>query len=1081
MRKIHAIFLGIALLVLGNVQAQTRQVKGTVTDSTGNPLSNVSVQVRNTRTGAKTDESGSFTIQVPAGNPNLVISNVGYETQELNVANRSQVNISLRIGRQTVLQDVVVTALGITRNRRTLGYATQTVKNEDIADKGDQSLLNALQGKIAGAEITGSSGSAGASTNILLRGISSFSGNNQPLFVVDGTPISNDVDQGTIGLYSDQTANRAMDLNINNIESVNILQGPAAAALYGSRAAHGAIVVTTKRGAGKKGAVNVTFNTAYTSQKIYGFPELQNTYGQGANGTFSAISTFSYGPAFGSKPTIANGLIVAPNTTPFVNGVRYAPGDVVAYQPFPDNLASYFRTGSVWENNLVINAGDAKNNYGFAVGNSTQKGILPTSSFNRTNLQFSASSYLTDKLYVKGIATYYNTLQNGVTQGSNGSYSSIARLYTTPRSIDMDYYREHFTTPNGYNNWFIPNVYSTLLQDSTSAADNPYFAANRNPIKSNLTRLIGSVTLGYDINSWLSVNYRVGVDTYTDRRKRTTAIGSTQAVRSTYTGTPGTATGGIMDETYYRSEINGDFIISAKKNDLFLKGLNATLLLGQNVNQRKYQSVSEIGYNLTVPGYYNITNATNLALSNEYNSTRRLVGYYGQLSLGFKNYLFLELTGRADESSTLPINKNTYFYPSGSISYVLSDALHIQSDFLSFAKLRTSYARVGNDAAPYQLQSVYQSTSFGNNVSFYTFPYGSVAGFGVSSVIANPNLKPEFTKSYEAGANVGLFKNKISVDFTYYNQVSKDQIVSVAVPGSSGYQTQTINIGELTNKGVEITLSATPVRTRDFTWGVSGNFSRNRNKVTAIAPGVNSYGITGVTSFSGNIPSIVLGQPYGVIVGSKFLTNANGDRLVDSTTGQYAGYVANQVVANPNRDWVAGLTNTFNYKNFTFSFLLDFKKGGDIESFTIATLRSNGSLKETGVDRDLPKILPGVIDAGNGKYIPNFIQIPAQTYWNAGFGASTGSSTSNEFAVFDATTFRVREVSISYDILPNTANTKLFKSIRFTIYGRNLYYYAPNCPIDPEVNTQGAGNVRGLELQSAPNTRNIGASLRVNF
>lgn len=1079
MRRILILFL-CTLLALGQLNAQTRTINGKVSDDKGSGLAGVSVVVKGTSVGTTTNADGVFKLTVPSNGRTLVISSVGMVTQEVTVGNN--LNVEMKSGAARNLDEVVVTALNINRSKRSLGYATQTIKSEEISDKGDISLVNALQGKLAGAEITGASGSAGASTNIILRGVSSFSTNNQPLFVVDGIPISNDLDQGTIGLYSDQSANRSMDLNINNIESVNILQGPAAASLYGSRASHGAIIITTKKGSGKKGVVDVALNTSYTVQKIYGFPELQNQYGQGANNIFNAISTFSYGPAFGSTPSLANGLIAAPNTNPYVNGIRYNPGDVIPYQAFPDNLKSFYRTGSILENNITINAGDAKNNYGIAIGNTTQDGILPTSQFKKNNIQFTASSNITDKLSIRGSATYFNTTQQGITQGNGAAYSSIVRLYQTPRSVDLDYYRNHYTTtPGGYNNWFVANLYSTAIQDTISAADNPYYAANKNPIKSNLSRTLGSFTIGYDFTSWLNVSYRAGIDAYTDRRKRTTALGSQQAVRSVYTGTPGTSTGGVMDEMFYRSEVSGDLLINAKKNDVFIKGLNATLLLGQNINQRKFQSISEIGYGLTVNDYYNITNATNLSLSNEYNSARRLVGYYGQLSLAYNNYLFLELTGRADKSSTLPLNNNTYFYPSASASFVLTDAFDIKSTTLSFAKIRASYARVGNDAEPYQLESKYLSGSFGNNVSSYSFPFGSVAGFSASSTIGNNNLTPEFTNAVEVGGSFGLFNNRINIDATYYSQQSKSQIVPVAVPGSSGYQIQIINIGKLTNKGVEVTANATAIKSKNFSWNVSGNFSRNRNKVVEIAPGVTSYDITGVVSYSGNIPSIVLGQAYGVIVGSKFLTNANGERLIDSTTGSYAGFLSNQVVADPNKDWIAGLTNTFTYKNFAFSFLLDMKKGGDIESFTIANLRANGSLKETAVDRDLPKVLPGVIDRGHGEYVPNYIQIPAQTYWNAGFGAATGSANSNEFAIFDATTFRVREVTLSYELPARIVNTKIFKKIKFTGFVRNLFYYAPNCPIDPEVNTQGAGNVRGLELISAPNTRNFGGSLRITL
>lgn len=374
------------------------------------------------------------------------------------------------------------------------------------------------------------------------------------------------------------------------------------------------------------------------------------------------------------------------------------------------------------------------------------------------------------------------------------------------------------------------------------------------------------------------------------------------------------------------------------------------------------------------------------------------------------------------------------------------------------------------------------SIDIGNNTSSVSFPYGTVAGFGASNVIANPNLTPEFTTSKEGGFNVALFKNNLNIDFTYYNQVSKNQIVQVGLAGSTGYSSKIANVGKMTNKGIELTVSGTPVKTKDFSWNVSGNFSKNRNKVDYIVSdhSVKSYTINGFT-YSGLTPSIIEGQPYGVVVGSKFLTNANGDRLIDSTTGNYSGYLANQVIANPNRDWIAGLTNTFNYKRFTFSFLLDYKKGGDIVSFTINTLRANGSLKETAVDRDKPRVLPGVIAKADGSYVNNYIQVPAQTYWNGSFGSSTGASTSNEFAVFDATTFRVREVSLGYDFAGSIIKTKAIKGLKLSVYGRNLFYYAPNAPIDPELNTQGAGNIRGLELLSVPNTRNYGASLRVTL
>jgi TonB-linked SusC/RagA family outer membrane protein len=1032
--------------------AQTRNVSGTITDEKGAAIPYASITVKGTTIGAQTNDIGVFTLTVPTSSKALIVSSLNFASKEVTIPSSGTVNVVLKTDTKD-LDAVVVTALGITKTKRTLGYTTQTIKSEAITDKGDVNVINTLQGKVAGVEITGASGSAGASSNIILRGISSFTGNNQPLFVVDGIPISNDVDNSLNTLYGNQPASRAMDLNINNIESMDIMQGPAAAALYGSRAAHGAIIITTKKGSGKKGVVNVSYNTAYTTQKVYGFPELQNQYGQGTGGVFNSTSTSSWGPAFGSKPTLANGLIVAPGTTPVVNGKTYNPGDTIAYQAYPDNLLSYFQTGTIWENNLTINGGDSKNNYGLALGNTQQKGIMPNSEFDRTNVQFSASSALTDKLSVSGAVTYFMTKQIGVTQG-NGANSAMFGLYGVTRSTNLAYYKDHYKNADGTNNWWV------------TGRDNPYYAAYEDPITSNLTRTLGNVKVSYDALKWLNVSYRLGVDAYTDRRKRIVAISSSQATNSL---------GSVMEDEYFRSEINGDLMITAKKNNLFTNGLNATFLVGQNFNDRRYQNVTVIGKQLTIPGYYNVANATDFNSSNESSTQRRLEGFYGQASFGYNNYLFLELTGRMDKSSTLPEGNNKYFYPSISSSFIFTDAFHIKSDVLSFGKLRASYAKVGNDANPYLLNNTYSSWSYGNNTSSISFPYGSVSGFGASTRIASPNLKPEFTTSYEFGTSLGFLKNRLNLDFTYYDQVSKDQIMSVAIPTSTGYDSRTTNVGKMTNKGVEITLGATPIENKNFSWNISANFSRNRNIVVDIAPGVTSFQIPG-NVFSGVIPSIVVGQPYGVIMGSKYPRNPNGELLVDSTTGAYLPTISNQQVANPNRDWMAGLTNTFKYKQFTLSVLVDYKKGGDLMSWTVATLRSNGSLKETGVDRDQPRIMPGVIQTGKDTYVKNYIQIPAQTYW-----ANLGSIGGGEFTVFDATTFRVREVSLSYDLFGNAVKTRIFKNIKFTVYGRNLFYYAPNSPIDPEVNTQGAGNIRGMELQSAPNTRNFGASLRVAF
>lgn len=1040
--------------------AQDRIITGTVTDKNDRlPLPGVYVKAKGINNVTTAGPNGKYAIKVSANVKELEFSSLGYHPQSIVIDTLSRIDVAL-IPDTKQLEEVIVTAMSITKTKRALGYAIQNIKGEQLTDRGDINILNVLQGKIAGVEITGASGSAGASTNIILRGISSFSGSNQPLFLVDGIPISNDIDHSVSTLFSNQPANRVLDLNLNNIESINILQGPAAAALYGSRASNGAIIITTKKGSGEAGKTEVNFNAAYGQQNVYGLVKLQDLYGQGSLGILNGISPFSFGPAFGSAPSITNGLIVTPGTTQMVNGIAYKPGDIIPYQNFKNNIRDYFQRGVTWENNLSINSGDAKNNYNFNIGNSNAKGILPGSAFKKTNVGFSASSALNDKLALQGSINYFNTIQRGTTTHGNGGASSLFGIYNVTRSTDLKYFKDHYKNANGSNNWFIPD------------RENPYFSANENTFASNLSRFMGNVNLGYDLFKWLNISYRLGLDTYTDRRKRFIAIGSTQATGNT---------GSVLNDQYYRNEINGDLLINAKKNDLFIEGLNVNVLLGQNINQQLYQNVSVSSLSLDIPGYENVKNGKNLNGSNEVNTTRRLLGYYGQASFGYHNYLFLELTGRVDQSSTLPVNNNTYFYPSVSSSFVFSDALDLQSDIFSMGKIRASFAKVGRDALPYRLQDTYTLGFYGNNTASFTFPFtttqGSINGYSINTRISNPNLKPEFTSSYEFGTNLSFFKNRINLDATYYNQRSKNQIVNVAMPASSGFTSRTTNIGEITNKGLELALNVTAISSKNLSWDISANFSKNVGKVVSIAPGVTSFQIAG-DAYGGLTPSVYINQPYGVIVGSKYQRSPSGELLVDKNTGLYnSALIPNQIIADPNRDWSAGLSNVIKYKKLTLSALVDFKKGGDIVSWTAGYLRSVGAMNITAADRDAPHILPGVIDNGDGTYSPNNIQITGQNYWSSGFGNVGGG----EFTVFDATTLRLREVTIGYDIGNQLLKTKAIKNIRVTIYGRNLYYYAPNSPIDPEVNTQGAGNIRGLELQSAPNTRNFGISLRAAF
>lgn len=1037
MRKTILTLMAVFVFILG-AAAQNRTITGKVTDEKGVPIEGVSVLSLDGKQGTQTSSDGQYSISVPESVKILLFSNVNFETLSKSLGNQLTVNISLK-AKSANLEEVVVTALGIVRDKRSLGYATQNLKANQIADRGEVNLVNALQGKISGVSITGASGAAGASTNINIRGITSFNGNNQPLFVVDGIPISNDVDRTSNTLFDNQPANRALDIDPNTVESVNILKGPAASVLYGSRASAGAIIITTKKGS-SKGRADIIFTSSFATQTMSGLPPVQNEYGQGLGGVYNSVSTSSWGPRFGSTPTVANGLIVG--------------GVVQNYNAYPTNILDFFEQGTIKDNSLVINGGDAKQNFIFSIGNTNNNGILPNNSLNRTSVKFGANTVLRDKITLGGSITFTNTLQNGIV-GGNGA-SALGVLAGLARSIDLTSYKTNGTykNPNGSNNFLIPNV------------ENPYFGAYENPTKSNVYRWLGNINIGYDLTKWLNVSYRLGLDAYTDRRKQVYAVTS---IRN--------PAGQIIENTVSRTELNGDLILTAKKNGFLTKKLDVTALAGQNVNQRKFQSVFLQGDGLVIPGFYNISNATTLTNGSfETSTTQRLLGYYAQLSMAYSNYLFLELTGRVDQSSTLPKANNTYFYPSVSAGFVFTDAFKIKSNILSYGKIRGSVAKVGRDAPAYQLDNVYVSAGYGNNVAAFSFPLGTTAGFGTSSRIAPVQpLTPEFTTSYEGGINLAFFKSRVTFDFAMFDQRSKDQIINVALSPSTGYASKTTNIGELSNKGVEMLLTVTPVSSNKFTWDISANYTRIRNKVISISPGITSFSITG-NAFTGSVPSIKVGEAYGVILGGLIPRSPDGQRIINPATGTYMPTVAGQVLANPNADYSLGFTNNLRYQNFNLSVTCDFTKGGQILSFTSGIYKSRGVLDVTAIDRESPRILEGVIEypAGSGKYIPNNIQVSAQTYWQ------TLGGLQSEFNVYDATVFRMREVSLGYDI-PAASLKKVVKGLRFSVFARNLFYVAPNSIIDPEVNTQGAGNIRGLELQSAPNARTIGANLKITL
>jgi TonB-linked SusC/RagA family outer membrane protein len=966
----------------------------------------------------------------------LVFSFIGFLSKEELVGEKTIIDIQL-ITDITQLAEIVVTAQGQDKDKKSLGYSVQSVKGDDIAQKSEPNLLNTLQGKLAGVNISSSSGGAGSSTNINIRGVTSFGGNNQPLIVVDGIIFNNDVNNTQNTLFGSQPSNRLNDISPENVESINVLKGPGASVLYGSRAGSGVIVITTKKGSKISGKTEVTLTSSLNFQNATGFPKLQNQYGQGLNNDFNNGSSNSWGPAFGGALTEVTTL----------------QGNVVPYQAYPNNIKDFFKQGRIFQNGINITSGDKDKNVLLSISNTSQDGIIPGTIYSRNSVQFGGNTKLNNGLKIGSSITYVRSSQGGITSGNGGS--ALGQITRIPRSYNL--IGDTFEDASGKSIYYL------------GTQNHPLWSTKYETFTSNVDRVFGFVTLGYDIKPWLNVSYKATADIFFDRRKQILSLGSARA-----------PLGQITEDAIFNSEINGDLIIKAFKDDFFIEGLNASILLGQNINERSFQNITADAASLTIPGFNNISNGSVFTSTAESKSLRRLVGHYTDVSLSYKDYLFVSLQGRIDQSSTLPKASNSFFYPGVSVSFIPSEAFNFKSEILSQLKIRASVAKVGKDANVYLLNSVFVAGGYGNNVASITFPLsvgsGNIPGFSPSSRIGSNALTPEFTTSYDGGVNLDLLNGRVTLDVGYFYSESSNQIFNVAISNASGYDTRTTNVGLLTNKGWEVELAATPIKSGEFSWNISGNWSRLRNQVISIAPGITSSTIPG-NSFVGISPSIKEGSPYGVIIGTDFAKNPNGERLVNPQTGLYLPGIPNSEIANPNPKWTAGLTNTFNYKGISLSALFDVRFGGDIYSFNWVDLRSNGQLEITGIDRDKPRTLEGVIDVkGDGSsYIPNNIQISAQSYWGALGGLGSKS------AVFDATTYRFRELALNYRLPVKLLAKTPFGGVSIGVSGRNLFFYAPHAPGDPGVNSQGAGNIQGLDLNGAPATRNYGFNVRITL
>jgi len=1051
MRKLLLFSFILTLSLLNEAVAQSKTVSGTVTDqSTSQGLPGVAVIVKGTTLGTTTGADGKYTLNVPENATTLVFRFIGYVVVERPVGNAGTINVTLAPD-ATQLGEVVVTALGIQRDKKDLGYSVGTVKSEDLTIGRPTNVVNALSGKVAGVRISSASGMVGSSSGVFIRGNTTFTGSNQPLFVVDGVPIDNG--GGTNELQTGvSNSNRAIDLNQDDIESVNILKGPAAAALYGSRAASGAIIITTKKGkAGQKNRVE--FNSSYNLVEVNRFPDWQNEYAQGTgdyrptlpNGDpnpnfmrsdFKSTSNMSWGPR-----------IVGQKVTNYL-------GQEEILTAYPDNIKDIFQKGSNRQNTISFSGAGENSSYRLSYGNTAEKGILDNNSLDRNNITFNGSSNITSKL-TSGINVQYVNSTSERTQVGNQLSNPFFRGWFIPRNINL--------SGLPYQNAAGDQLYF----DNT---DNPYWTIANNTYEDEVNRVIGNVNFSYDLLPWLSANYRLGVDAYNLVAKGYDQIGAKGQANTVAGGT-----GGVYDQSYLSRNINSNFILSG--NHKLTSDLNLSFNIGNEIVQSSTKNVTTTGKTLGIRDLKNISNASIITSSANYN-LRRLVGIFADVTVGYRDFVTLNVTGRNDYSSTFGEDENSYFYPSVAVSFIPTEAFpSLKNDVIEFAKITANYAKVGKEAPTYATNTYFvlagASDGFGPAINF---PFMGLGGRTLSNSAGDPNLRPEFTTSKEVGLEMQFFKNKFGFEASVYETKSDDLIFPVPIASSTGFTTQTKNAGSLRNRGIEFLLNVNPIRSTDFNWNLSFNFNQNKSEVLSLADGVPNIILAGFTT-----PNIRLekGQPYGVMYGSVFERNSKGQMLINSETGLPKLAANSAKMGDTNPDWTGGVINNFNYKGINLNFLVDVRKGGDVYSRNLGDLIRSGSVAETAefprfnADGTIttPYLFEGVTEDGK----PNTIKVSAEQYY-------TALHTAGESYVYDATWVRLREASISYTLPKSLLEKTPIGRLEFGLNGRNLLMWAPNFPhLDPENNTLGVSNAQGFEFNGLPQTRSYGAFLRITL
>lgn len=1058
---IRLLFLGLALLpALG--LAQDRQISGKVFDGDGTPLPGAGVLVKGSTRGTTTNGNGEYRIPVAQG-ATLIFRMIGTETKEVPVGAQSVIDVTLP-NASSSLSEVVVTALGITQERRALGYSIAQVKGQDVAEAQRDNFLIALQGRVAGLSMTPTSGVPGASVSIQLRGASSIGGNNQPLYVVDGLPIDNRT-FGQGALVSDRPnrdndyLNRAADINPSDIESITVLKGPEAAALYGIDASAGAIVITTKKG--RSGAGRITYDNRFQTTEVYRFPEIQTTYGRGTLG-YANVAQNSFGPRF-------------PEGT----------------QRF-DNAGSFFQKGFTQVHNLAVEGGGETATYRLSTGYTDQSGTVPTTGFKRLSVRLSGTAKINSKLDAETSFTYVNSQVKKALRSTNGF---LIGLLLWPANDDASVY----LNPDGSRRTLL----GSLSQNET---DNPFFTVNKNRNGDQTNRTIANVQLTYRPAPWVTVVGRVGADIYSTQSNLFLHRESWQGNSIAPPSGGYTSQGSVENAVENSQLLNGNLLATFTRQ---VGKLNAKLLVGTTFDDRNYKVTTSYGEKTFLPDYNSLNNTDPVTQRTKYTQRQqRLVSALGNLTLDYDGLLILTLTGRNDWSSTLPIANRSFFYPSAALAFNVSDlpGLKGNTGALDYAKLRASYGQTGKDAPPYQvLSSLVPQTTTGGG-----FAYGFFGG--------NPNLKPERGQSYELGTELEFLKGRIGVDFAYYSKTLSQQIVTQRLSYGTGYIFGLLNGGTFNNQGVELQLRGRPVKTADFGWDVTFNFTKLKTNVSNLPADqpeyYNSdtwlYANARASAFVGNLPDyyprksnvggVEVNNPayFGInwdyyqrgmgsataIGGYAYARNKNGDVLINPASGLPIVNNLFLPIGDRNPDFTIGLQNSFRYKSLRLSVLLDLRKGGDVFNGTAMYLWRSG-LSTKSLDRETPVTFKGVLRDGredSDNPTPNSIQI-VPILRSLDYYSSIPES---EFVEKDVNWLRLRDVSLSYD-LPAAwlSRTKFLKQASVFVNGTDLFLLTNYTGADPNVNgttaTSGGVGAGGFDFGTLSLPRGMAFGVRVGF